>query len=53
MAVLLVIAATYLMGVRDLLEGKNDGLAFLMAGMLLSLAVGGLYLLTTGKGVRE
>jgi hypothetical protein len=47
-AVLLVIAATYLMGVRDLLEGKNDGLAFLMAGMLLSLAVGGLYLLTTG-----
>ncbi len=47
-AVLLVIAATYLMGVRSLIEGRNDGLAFLMAGLLLSAAVGGLYLLMTG-----
>ncbi len=47
-AVLLVIAAVYLMGVGGLMQGRNEGLAFLMAGLLISTAVGGLYLLETG-----
>ncbi len=44
-AVLLVISATYLMGVKSLLEGRREGLSFIMGGLLLSGAVGGLYLL--------
>jgi hypothetical protein len=47
-AVLLVIAAVYLMSVGGLMQGRNEGLAFLMAGLLISAAVGGLYLLETG-----
>ena len=47
-AVLLVIAAVYLMGVGALCKGRNEGIAFLMAGILISVAVGGLYLLETG-----
>ena len=46
--VLLVISATYLMGVKRLLGGQREGLSFLMGGLLLSSAVGGLYLLMTG-----
>jgi len=47
-AVLLVISATYLMGVKSLMAGRREGLSFLMGGLLLSGAVGGLYLLMTG-----
>lgn len=47
-AVLLVISATYLMGVKSLTAGRKEGLSFLMGGLLLSGAVGGLYLLMTG-----
>lgn len=46
--VLLVIAAVYLMGVGALWKGRNEGIAFLMAGLLISVAVGGLYLLEAG-----
>jgi len=46
--VLLVIAAVYLMGAGGLTQGRNEGIAFLMAGLLISIAVGGLYLLETG-----
>jgi len=46
--VLLVISATYLMGVKKLLGGQREGLSFLLGGLLLSGAVGGLYLLMTG-----
>lgn len=47
-AVLLVISATYLMGVKSLTAGRREGLSFIMGGLLLSGAVGGLYLLMTG-----
>lgn len=47
-AVLLVMAAVYLMSAGGLMQGRNEGLAFLMAGLLISAAVGGLYLLETG-----
>lgn len=47
-AVLLVISATYLMGAKSLVAGRREGLSFLMGGLLLSGAVGGLYLLMTG-----
>ncbi len=47
-AVLLVISATYLMGVKGLTGGRREGLSFLMGGLLLSVAVGGLYLLMAG-----
>jgi len=47
-AVLFVIAAVYIMGVGSLGKGRNEGIAFLMAGLLISVAVGGLYLLETG-----
>ncbi|NPV63369.1 MAG: hypothetical protein HPY61_12225 [Methanotrichaceae archaeon] len=47
-AVLLVISATYLMGVKDLMAGEREGLSFIMGGLLLSSAVGGLYLLMAG-----
>lgn len=47
-AVLLVISATYLMGARSLVAGRREGLSFLMGGLFLSGAVGGLYLLMTG-----
>jgi hypothetical protein len=46
-AVLLVVSATYLMGIRDLKSGRREGLSFLMGGLILSAAVGGLYLLMT------
>jgi len=46
--VLLVVSATYLMGVKGLIGGRREGLSFLMGGLLLSGAVGGLYLLMTG-----
>jgi len=46
--VLLVISATYLMGVRSLTGGRREGLSFLVGGLLLSVAVGGLYLLMAG-----
>lgn len=47
-AVLLVISATYLMGVKSLMAGQREGLSFIMGGLLLSGAVGGLYLLIAG-----
>ncbi|HNZ05687.1 hypothetical protein [Methanothrix soehngenii] len=47
-AVLLVISATYLMGAKSLVAGRREGLSFLMGGLFLSGAVGGLYLLMTG-----
>lgn len=47
-AVLLVISATYLMGAKSLVSGRREGLSFLMGGLFLSGAVGGLYLLMTG-----
>lgn len=47
-AVLLVISATYLMGVKSLMAGRREGLSFLMGGLFLSGAVGGLYLLMMG-----
>ena len=47
-AVLLVISATYLMGAKSLVAGQREGLSFLMGGLFLSGAVGGLYLLMTG-----
>ncbi|OPY55439.1 MAG: hypothetical protein A4E49_00431 [Methanosaeta sp. PtaU1.Bin112] len=47
-AVLLVISATYLMGVKSLLAGERGGLSFILGGLLLSGAVGGLYLLIAG-----
>lgn len=47
-AVLLVISATYLMGVKGLIGGRREGLSFLMGGLLLSGAVGGLYLMMAG-----
>jgi len=47
-AVLLVISATYLRGAKGLMRGRGEGLSFLMGGLLLSGAVGGLYLLMTG-----
>lgn len=47
-AVLLVISATYLMGAKSLVVGRREGLSFLMGGLFLSGAVGGLYLLMTG-----
>ena len=47
-AVLFVIAAVYLMGVGALGKGRNEGIAFLMAGLLISVSVGGLYLLEMG-----
>ena len=47
-AVLLVISATYLMGAKSLVAGRREGLSFLMGGLFLSGAVGGLYLLITG-----
>ena len=47
-AVLLVISATYLMGANSLVAGRREGLSFLMGGLFLSGAVGGLYLLMTG-----
>lgn len=46
--VLLVVSATYLMGVKKLVGGRREGISFLMGGLLLSGAVGGLYLLMTG-----
>jgi asparagine N-glycosylation enzyme membrane subunit Stt3 len=47
-AVLLVISATYLMGVRSLLAGRLEGLSFIMGGLLLSGLIGGLYFLMAG-----
>lgn len=47
-AVLLVISATYLRGANGLMRGRGESLSFLMGGLLLSGAVGGLYLLMTG-----
>lgn len=47
-AVLLIISATYLMGVKSLMAGRKEGLSFIMGGLLLSGAVGGLYLLIAG-----
>lgn len=47
-AVLLVISATYQMGAKSLVAGRREGLSFLMGGLFLSGAVGGLYLLMTG-----
>ncbi len=41
----LVIGATYLSGVRELLAGKYEGVSFMVGGLLLSAAFGGLYLL--------
>ncbi|MFB3764378.1 MAG: hypothetical protein ACE14P_03915 [Methanotrichaceae archaeon] len=46
--VLLVVSATYLMGVKGLIGGRIEGLSFLLGGLFLSIAVGGLYLLMTG-----
>ncbi|HOV51382.1 MAG TPA: hypothetical protein PKV83_00450 [Methanothrix sp.] len=46
--VLLVVSATYLMGVKGLISGRRDGISFLMGGLLVSVAVGGLYLLMAG-----
>lgn len=47
-AVLLIISATYLMGVKSLMAGRREGLSFIMGGLLLSGAVGGLYILIAG-----
>ncbi len=47
-AILLLISATYLRGAKDLASGRREGLSFLMGGLLLSGAVGGLYLLMVG-----
>jgi len=48
MAVCLLISATYLNGAKELFAAKDEGLSFVLAGLLISAAVGGLYLLMTG-----
>jgi hypothetical protein len=47
-AVLLIISATYLMGAKSLIGGGREGLSFIMGGLLLSSAVGVLYLMMAG-----
>ncbi|MEN3036543.1 MAG: hypothetical protein ABC588_04150 [Candidatus Methanosuratincola petrocarbonis] len=47
-AVLLVISATYLAGVKGLMAGRTEGISFLMGGVLLSCAIGGLDMLIMG-----
>jgi len=46
--VLVVIAATYLNGVKGVCEGGHGGLSFLMGGVFLTMVFGGLYLLIIG-----
>jgi hypothetical protein len=46
--VLVVMAATYLGGVKGTLRGKHEGLSFLIGGLFLTMAFGVLYLLMMG-----
>lgn len=46
--VLLVIAATYLNGVKGVFQGRNEGLSFLVGGLFLTAVFGVLYLLMMG-----
>lgn len=46
--VLVVMAATYLSGVKGTLQGRHDGLSFLIGGLFLTMVFGVLYLLMMG-----
>jgi len=46
--VLAVIGGIYLSGVKDLWQGRREGLAGTLVGMALALGFGGLYLLVMG-----
>ncbi|UEC42801.1 MAG: conserved membrane protein of unknown function [Methanothrix sp.] len=46
--VLLVIAATYLNGVKGVFQGRYEGLSFLVGGLFLTAVFGILYLLMMG-----
>lgn len=46
--VLVVMAATYLSGVKGALQGRHEGLSFLIGGLFLTAVVGVLYLLIMG-----
>jgi hypothetical protein len=45
---LVVIAATYLSGVKGTFHGRHEGLSFLMGGLFLTAVFGVLYLLMMG-----
>jgi hypothetical protein len=46
--VLVVMAATYLVGVKGTLRGRHEGLSFLIGGLFLTMVFGVLYLLMMG-----
>lgn len=46
--VLVVMAATYLGGVKGVSHGKHEGLSFLIGGLFLTMVFGVLYLLMMG-----
>jgi len=46
--VLVVMAATYLNGVKGVIHGRHEGLSFLIGGLFLTVVFGVLYLLMMG-----